>query len=448
MRRLRRHGRRLRLTAIASAGLQTEGPVHTNRPLVLLVAPSQSYRLGAYLAAAAQQGLAALVVSEGEHSLVSEVASGLRVSLGDPEHCAAEVLAALQGQRVAAVLGLEDSSVEAASRIAQAMGLPGNDPGAARLTRRKDLARARLAQAGLPVPAHRVLDLTAPLAPQADGFDYPAVLKPLALSASRGVIRVDDAAQLERAGARIARLLAQEPRLDAFERGHALLEAYVPGFEVALEGLLQDGRLQVLALFDKPEPLEGPYFEESYYVTPSRLPPVTQEALAGIVQAACGAYGLRIGPVHAELRVREGAGVLLEVAGRSIGGDCARLLDYASGLPLEGLVLRNALGLPLTGARERQGLGVLMIPIGAQGGVLRRVEGVLAAQAVPHIEAVYVDIREGNVLTPLPEGASYLGFIFARAPTAAQAEAALRAAHACLRIVTAPVLPLAVSAGA
>jgi biotin carboxylase len=419
-----------------------------NRPLVLLAAPAQSYRLGPYLSAAARLGLRALVVSEGEHSLVSEVASGLRVSLHDPAGCAEQVLTALQGQPVAAVLGLEDSSVEAASRIARALGLSSNDPDAARLTWRKDLARARLAQAGLPVPAHRVLQLGAPLTPQAAGFGYPAVLKPLCLSGSRGVIRVNDAVQLEQAAARIARLLANEPRLTAHERSHALLEAYVPGMEVALEGLLQNGRLHMLALFDKPEPLEGPYFEESYYTTPSRLPPATQAVVQSTVQAACAAYGLMTGPVHAELRVHGGACTLLEVAARSIGGDCARLLDWSCGQPLEELVLRNAMGQPPPEARTDEGLGVLMIPIGAHGGVLRRVEGVLAAQAIPGVEAVFVDIREGNVLTPLPEGASYLGFIFACAPTAAQAEAALRAAHACLRIVTAPVLPLAVSAGA
>jgi biotin carboxylase len=270
-----------------------------------------------------------------------------------------------------------------------------------------------------------------------DGLPFPCVIKPLALSGSRGVIRADDRDSLERLRTRVAAITSTAPFPD--ERDHALLETYLPGAEVALEGMLTDGQLEVLALFDKPEPLTGPYFEESYYVTPSRHPEAVQERVAERVSQACAAYGLRHGPVHAEVRLHDGDAWLLELAARTIGGECARLLSFGAGVGLEELVIARALGRPLQASRDAGAGGVLMLPT-PRAGVLRRIEGVLEASRVPGIEAVEISVREGYELVPLPEGESYLGFVFPRTDSPQEAEEALRAAHAHLRVVTAPVL--------
>lgn len=220
-----------------------------------------------------------------------------------------------------------------------------------------------------------------------------------------------------------------------------LAEDFVPGVEVAVEGLLDDGELHVLAIFDKPEPLDGPYFEETYYVTPSRLAKSIQTRLRREIAQACRAYGLREGPIHAECRINSEGVWILEVATRTIGGLCGRLFRYGVGYGLEELVLAQALGHSLPVNVKRSGAGVLMIPV-PQAGILRRVEGVMAAQRVPYIDEVVIQLREGYELVPWPEGSSYLGFIFARAPTPALAEAALRQAHRCLNIVVAPLWKL------
>ena len=217
-----------------------------------------------------------------------------------------------------------------------------------------------------------------------------------------------------------------------------LVEHFLPGAEIALEGLLHGGRLQVIAVFDKPEPLCGPFFEESYYVSPSRLDRDRLAAAERVVAASCAAYGLSNGPVHAELRCNDSNTWLIEIAARTIGGQCAQLLEISAGRSLESLVLENALGAPASaGAAPERAAGVLMIPI-PRAGVLRRVEGVLAAESVAGIEKVELWLREGHELVPLPEGASYLGFVFATGDTPARVEQSLRDAHACLNIVTAP----------
>ncbi len=411
--------------------------VTPDTPRLLLLAPPSSYRTGPYLRAAERLGVEAVLASTGKHPLVSG-SGGLNLSLPDLDDSLRTILeVADNGPGFSAVVATDDLTVDLAGLVAHELGLPGNDPGAARISRRKDLARQRLAEAGLPVPGYRVVDLREPLGPQVDGLPFPCVIKPLALSGSRGVIRADDRDSLERLRTRVAAITSTAPFPD--ERDHALLETYLPGAEVALEGMLTDGQLEVLALFDKPEPLTGPYFEESYYVTPSRHPEAVQERVAERVSQACAAYGLRHGPVHAEARLHDGDAWLLELAARTIGGECARLLSFGAGVGLEELVIARALGRPLQASRDAGAGGVLMLPT-PRAGVLRRVEGVLEASRVPGIEAVEISVREGYELVPLPEGESYLGFVFARTDSPQDAEEALRAAHAHLRVVTAPVL--------
>jgi len=403
---------------------------------VLVIAPNGSYRTAPFVAAAQRVNAEAFIVSHGKYALTGASAQGLHVDFEQLDAALAAILHEHQQRPFRAVLGTDDATTELAARVAQTIGLPHNDPAAARISRRKDLARACLRAAGVPAPRSRRIDLTQPLDAQAASVSYPCVIKPLALSASRGVIRANNAAEFVRACHRSAALVREAEIED--ERTNLLAEDFIPGVEVAVEGLLTHGALQLLAIFDKPDPLDGPYFEETYYITPSRLNLEVQQNIQQCVQAACAAYGLREGPIHAECRVNTGGAWILEVASRTIGGLCGRLLRFGTGYSLEEIVIAHALGQPIdTHASDSAG-GVLMIPV-SHGGILRRVEGVLAAQNVEFVEEVTIQMREGYELVPWPEGSSYLGFIFARAPTPQQAESALRAAHACLNIVTAPV---------
>ena len=422
-----------------STPLSNEHPTpRTDRPnaRVLVIAPNGSYRTAPFVAAAQRVHAEAFIVSHGKYALTGAAAHGLHVDFEQLDAALAAILHEHRQRPFRAVLGTDDATTELAARVAQAIGLPHNDPAAARISRRKDLARARLHAAGVPAPNSRRIDLTQSLEAQAAAVHYPCVVKPLALSASRGVIRADNAAEFVRACRRSAALVRESEVED--ERTTLLAEDFIPGVEVAVEGLLTHGTLQLLAMFDKPDPLDGPFFEETYYITPSRLAPEVQHNIQQCVQAACAAYGLREGPVHAECRVNARGAWILEVASRTIGGLCGRLLRFGTGYSLEEIVIAHALGQTIDTHTSDEAGGVLMIPV-SQGGILRRVEGVLAAQNVEFVEEVTIQMREGYELVPWPEGSSYLGFIFARAPTPQQAEAALRAAHACLNIVTAPV---------
>jgi len=437
LRRRRGRGRRLRLNP-------READPHTPRdrdanPRILLVAIHQSYRIAAYQAAAATLGVRLVIASQGEHSIIPEIADGIHIEFTDVPDAVERIVAAASREPFDAVVASDDLALEVATRAAAALGLAHNPLSAVAAARRKDLARDALRAAGLPVPRFECLDLKQALAPQIGDIEYPCVIKPLAMAASRGVIRVDSRDQLERMLPRVAAIVADA--LVADERDRILVESFLPGIEIAIEGLLSRGELQVLAVFDKPEPLDGPFFEESYYVTPSRLPqPMLDRAVERLGQA-CAAYGLREGPIHGELRLHAGEAWVVEIAARTIGGDCARLLSFGAGRTLEELVLRHALGWPLELNPRSGAAGVLMIPTPGEG-TLRRVEGVLAAQRVPGIDDLVIAVREGYTLTPLPEGGSYLGFMFAHADTPEEVESALRTAHACLDIVIAPSLPV------
>jgi len=413
-----------------------------SRPHLLLVAQPNSYRIAPYLRAARQMGLEVLIGSRGEHSLTTEVSQGLHLDLDNPAQALAHILAKSKHLRLVGVLGCDDSTVELAARAAQQLGLPHNPPKAARLSRRKDLARAHLLARGCRVPAHRLLDLQQPLAAQVTDLSWPCVVKPLNLSASRGVIRADTAPALARACQRIAPIIAETG--SPYERRHVLVEEYIDGVEVAFEGYLHRGELNTLALFDKPDPLVGPFFEETIYVTPSRLDAAGQARIRARVAEACAAYGLTTGPVHAELRVDRHDAWILEVAARTIGGDCARTLDSGDAFSLEALTIALATDLPVASQALDGARGVMMLPI-PQAGLLRRVEGIGAASRVAHIEKVDIIVREGQQLVPLPEGNQYPGYLFARADSPEQVVAALRQAHACLNFVVAPVFPLAAS---
>jgi biotin carboxylase len=381
-------------------------------------------------------GLEVLVASRGEYSLISELHDGLHIDLDDFDSALANILDEARKAPFAGILGSDDSTVVLAASAAERLGLPHNPPEAARLSRRKDLARAQLALAGCPVPVHCLIDLNRSLQKQVAGLPWPCVIKPLHLSASRGVIRADKPAEFFTACERIKNIISDSS--DEFERTHLLVENYIDGVEVAYEGYLHNGVLTTLALFDKPDPLQGPYFEETIYVTPSQLDKATQAGIKRRVAQACAAYELSTGPVHAELRINAQDAWLLEVASRTIGGDCARTLDQGTDFKLEELTISLATGKPVNTQPPEEARGVMMIPI-KKAGILRRVEGISAARKVTNIEKVDIIIRDGNELIPLPEGNQYPGYIFARGNTSSDVIRALRDAHAHLNFVVAPV---------
>ncbi|MCP3867013.1 MAG: ATP-grasp domain-containing protein [Gammaproteobacteria bacterium] len=393
---------------------------------VLLVSPAQSYRLAAYLKAAEALDINLVIASEGEHSLNREVADGISIDLDDPTATAAAVARADSKAHFSAILATDDATVELASHIARNLGLASNPIASAQFSRRKDLGRQRLREAGVRVPDHWILDLSRNLHPQLDALPYPLVLKPISLSASRGVIRVDSPEEADNACKTIARIIA--PLHEARERQTILAEAYIPGSEVAFEGLLLQGKLHTLAVFDKPDPLTGPFFEETYYITPSRLPQETQREISATVNRACVAYGLHRGPIHAEVRLNERGAWILEVAARTIGGECSRTLDTALAHPLEEYVLAAALDSPIPLEKLPGASGVLMIPT-PSAGVLRSVTGQDHALQVSGVTGVRITVEPGHVLEMLPEASAYLGFVYGAAETAEQVESTLREAH-------------------
>lgn len=343
---------------------------------------------------------------------------------------AVDVIAALHARSpLDAVVAVDDQGLGVAAASSQRLGLRQNSVASVAATRDKAVMRELLAASSVRQPDFSVLHPGDDVVTIADALGYPCVLKPVSRSASQGVIRVDNAAQAANAVARIRTMLDDESQ-------NLLVESYVPGEEVAVEGLLTAGQLEVLAVFDKPDPLEGPYFEETIYVTPSRHAPSTLEKIRVVSGEAAAALGLSEGPVHVELRIGpDGDVTLLELAARSIGGLCSRALSFGAGVSLEEVILRHALGLGMDElSRELQASGVMMLPIRAAG-VLKEVEGRDRALAVQGIVGLDITIAPGRELVALPEGDRYLGFIFARGPDPAAVEASLRRAEKCLRVV-------------
>ncbi len=403
---------------------------------ILLLLPTTTYRTHDLLEAARSLGLDVTVASEQASTLENaQPTQLLTLDFRDPAACARRVVEFAQRVPIAAVIGVDEQTAVAAAAISAAMGLPANSPGAAVAAWHKATLRRRLSAAGVPVPAYAVFGRDEDPTRIAEGLRYPCVLKPTFLSGSRGVVRADDPAGFVAAWERISRLL-DDP--EVAERGgklarEILVEDFVSGREFAAEGLLKDGLLTVLALFDKPDPLDGPFFEETIYVTPSRLEGPEQRRIREVVESGARALKLVEGPVHAEVRHGVSGTWLIEIAARSIGGLCSRVLRFGTGMSLEELILRSALRLPIpTLERERPAAGVLMIPI-PRAGVLEEVGGVDRAQAVPGIVEVTISAHLGQQLVPLPEGSRYLGFVFSRAESPEAAEAALRQAHALLR---------------
>ena len=415
-------------------------------PRLLLLLPTVTYRTVAFVEAARRLGVEVTVASERPSTFERANPTGLvTLDFADPTHAAAQVQAFARAHVVHGVVAVDDDTAVVAAAIAAELGLRGNPVTAARAARDKHQQRQLLAAAGMAVPRFGLLTTATDPESMSRDAAYPCVLKPLRLSASRGVVRADTPAEFVAAFERIKRILEQAGCHPASRS--LLVEEFVPGREVAVEGLVTRGVLHVLAIFDKPDPLDGPFFEETIYVTPSRLAPTAQQHIAACAQAAVTALGLREGPIHAEIRHNDGGAWLIELAARPIGGRCSGALRFDTGetgegkgetLSLEEIIIRHALDMELpTLERERQASGVMMIPVPGAG-VLREVRGVDAARAVPLVEEVVITAHPGQTLVPWPEGSRYPGFIFARGETSEAVEAALRAAHARLEFLTGP----------
>jgi len=407
---------------------------------VLIVSPPDSYRIVPYIRAAHSLGLIVHLASQGEWAMSSPDAAGIEIPLDDSKRALTllDVYAADKG--FSAVIGTDDSTLVLAAALAENIGLLQNSPDSVNIARRKDMSRQALQSADVPSPDFQLADVKCADSQFEPECGFPCVVKPLALAGSRGVIRADNPIQLQDAIRRIAYIISEET--DALESDHVLIEGFIPGNEYALEGMLQGGELEMLALFDKPDQLHGPFFEETYYILPSSLSADVQSQMADTVQKACQAFGLVSGPVHAECRANDDGIWLIELAARTIGGLCSRLLTFGTGYTLQQLVLANASGMTLPRQKNNKAAGVLMLPI-RESGVLRRVEGVLKAEKVEFIDEIQITIREGNRLAALPEGSSYLGFVFASGPDARRVESALREAHDHLNVVIAPFWPVA-----
>jgi formate-dependent phosphoribosylglycinamide formyltransferase (GAR transformylase) len=409
-------------------------------PRLLLLLPSTTHRAEAFIESARKLGLDVTLGLERSVVLTDRPQfEWLSLNVSEPERSANLVVEYAHTHPIHAVLGVDDTTAVLAAQLAAALGLPHNSVESVSAARNKYRMRELLHEHGVPVPRFVRFSIFDDPTALADRVSYPCVIKPLALSASCGVIRANDRTEFASAFQRVTSLLHKLGLAKASERGGQLLvEDFVPGQEVALEGLLMAGSLRVLALFDKPDPLDGPFFEETIYVTPSRLSQPVQVRIAACAEAAASALGLREGPIHGELRVNDQGVWVIEVAARSIGGRCSRAVRFAADdadLSLEELIVRHAFRMDLPSLdREGGAAGVMMLPI-PRGGVLHEIRGQDEALSVPGIEEVTMTAELGEELVPLPEGTRYLGFMIARSATPDAVEAALRQAHGRLTFV-------------
>jgi biotin carboxylase len=413
---------------------------------LLILASKLGYQTRSFAEAAKSLGVDVVFASDRCQQLEDPWADGaIPVRFEDPERSAVRIVKQSFIRPIDGLIALGDRPTTTAAYAARALGKPYNSPEATEICRSKLRQREVLRDAGLPVPGFFSFKLDKRVEKILPRVQFPCVIKPLRMAASQGVIRANNPEEFQAAVARIQKLLEspevkveREPDLDRL-----LVERYIPGAEVSVEGLITRGKLRILAIFDKPDPLEGPYFEETIYVTPSRLPDEVYDRVIACAEKTVAALGLTHGPLHAEYRINEDGPWVLEAAPRPIGGLCSRALRFGDGrISLEELLIRHALGMPGTDAhREESASGVMMIPV-PRSGVLEKVEGEEEARATPGIEDVQITARLHDFIAAWPEGSTYLGFIFARGKTPAEVEAALRVAHSRLKFELAERLPV------
>jgi biotin carboxylase len=414
---------------------------------LLILASKLGYQARSFADAAKALGADVAFASDRCHRIEDPWADGaIAVRFDDPEEAARRIVQQSLVRPVDGVIALGDRATSTAAFTAHALGFSYNSPQSVENCRSKLRQREILRDAGLPVPGFFSFKLDKRVEKILPRVQFPCVVKPLRRAASQGVIRANSPEEFQAAVERIRKLL-ESPEVQVErepESDRLLVERYIPGSEVSVEGLLTRGKLRILAIFDKPDPLEGPYFEETIYVAPSRLPDKAYDSVIECAEKTVAALGLSHGPVHAEFRVNDDGPWVLEAAARPIGGLCARAVRFGSQrTSLEELLVRHALGMPGTDvAREDDASGVMMIPV-PKSGTLEKVEGEEHSRAVSGIEDVQITARVHDFIAAWPEGFSYLGFIFARGKSPAEVEAALRQAHGQLKFEIAERLPVA-----
>ncbi len=404
------------------------------RSRLLLLLPTTTYRAGAFIAAADALDVDLTVASEKDSAFSPDEPDALlTLNFAEPAECVARVVDFHRLHPIRAVFGVDDRTAVVAAHVAQALGLDHNPPAAVEAAGDKFRQRQLVARAGVPIPGFERHHVDRIDAVSLETVRFPAVVKPVSLSASQGVMRVDDPDSLAEAITRL-RAILEEAAPDSEQA--FLIEDYIPGEEYALEGILEDGQLTTLALFDKPDPLDGPTFAETIYLTPSRASAPVQAALTDTAQAACTALGLVRGPVHVELRYNARGPWLVELAARPIGGRCGQVLRFGpEAKSLETILLAQALGrLPTIPSRETQASGVMMLPV-PSAGTFQAIDGLETALATPGVTDIAVTVHRGARVRPLPEESRYLGFIFARGPDPGTVERAIREAFATLDII-------------
>ncbi len=411
---------------------------------VLLLIPTKSYRASDFLKAAKKLQIE-VAVGSNQKSVLEKFTGAfsgrecdkmprrvLTVDFKNHKKGLEQILKCAAEHPFHSVIGTDENTVLLATRTAEALGLPHNPVEATEACWNKAILREKLENAEIPSPHFKIFSIEKDLTKASREVTYPCVLKPLTLSASCGVIRANNPKEFKEAFVRIKKILntlSDDSVDDILDQ--ILVEDFIPGVEVALEGMLRAGRLTVLALFDKPDLLDGPYFEETLYITPSRLSQKIQNQIIKTTQKAVQALELREGPIHAEIRVNEDAAWVIEVAARSIGGLCSRVLEFGGGVKLEEIILFHSLGLDTLGLISHKASGVMMIPI-PKAGVFKKINGLENAKKMPGIVDVTINIPLGKRLVPLPEGRKYLGFIFCHGITPQFVEDSLRKAHVCL----------------
>src|SRR5260370_152910 len=422
----------------------------SNKKRLLLFTAKRGYQTRSFEDAAHKLVVQLIYVTDRCHQLEAPWGDqAIAVHFETPEMAAYTVMEALRGQHVSGILALGDRPAAAAAYAARGLGVYCNHPAAVEACRNKLRMKEVFRDAGLSVPWFRMLPIDPTPEPVLLGISYPCVLKPLSLSASQGVVRANNREEFLAAAARVRRMLKSPEILATREANleQILVEGYIPGREVAVEGLLTDGALRLLAIFDKPDPLEGPYFEETIYITPSRLPESVQRAIEKCARDAARALGLSHGPIHAEFRINEDGVWPLEVAPRPIGGLCARALRFSPDgasepTGLEELLVRHALELPGWNlSREQLASGVMMIPV-PRSGILGGVSREEAVRSIPGSAELSITARLHDAIAAWPEGSSYLGVLFARGGTPEKVEHALRQAHEKLSFTITPRLPV------
>ena len=383
---------------------------------VILIIPSASYRTGPFMNAIKKLDLKVLVISD-----KSQVFSGkypdnlIIINFNHWKDKSVEISKWAKNNGLKAVIGVDEESIVLAANLSNFLNVDHNSIESVLLTKNKYLMRTELIKTGLCSPWFKIFSIYESSNKIINEISFPCVIKPTFLSGSRGVMRVNTKKELSEGIKTLNELLSLDElrKRGGKQSDYIMIEEYIPGKEVAIEGIVSEGKLTMLAIFDKPELLEGPTFEETIIVTPSVLTKKIQYSLLETLQVVVKALGIVKGPVHAEARINRNGNYILECASRSIGGLCSKVLEFQGGISLEELILRSYLGRNIEKSKLiGNARGVMMMPTEKKG-ILKEIGGVKDALVVKGVTDLQITVKPGEKLQPLPKGDRYLGFIFA-----------------------------------